>query len=325
MGSNGWTVEAWIRRTTNGVLHRVFTIAGSSGTGVRLQLGATNVATIALSSNNSTEDISGGTSGTATITNDGVYHHIALTYDPVAGRYYYYSDGVVDITVVSTARIHQTLTMFRIGANFGGTDSFPGNIDEFQFSPYCKYPNGTTFTPTTTAATVSGDFFSIPEMKMYSMTSASASVGVNPGMTVVQRVYIGEVVTGTVAVSSAITYALEGVYHSIETTIPDTVGTKTTVAHNIGMSPRQVMFSLRCKVSEAGYIPGDEIIHSGGGGNTTYTYKWATNKTRVSISFTTSSTNSCSAANLTTGADQQLTPGRWRLIIDAEGDGNLCH
>lgn len=247
LGSSGWTIEAWVRRTVNGVVHRLFNVAGSSGLGVRAQLGATNVMTLFLSSNNSTDDITAGSSGTATLTNDGLYHHTAVTFDPIAGKYYYYQDGVVDITIISSARIHQAITQFRIGADFGGGSGWSGNIDEFQFSPYCKYPNGTTFTPSATAATVSGDFFSIPEMKMYSATSASLVAGTNPGMTAVQRVCVGEVITGASTVSSVITYALRGQY----TSLPFAIATNSSYTRNhyIGVIPLDDDSYVRCIIS----------------------------------------------------------------------------
>ena len=210
-----------------------------------------------LSSTGTSYDIAAGTSGTKTTWSTGVWYHAAITYDPVQAKYFSYIDGVLDNTTSSTALIC-AVQGIRIGAETSGAGyGFDGWFDGFRYSPYCRYPNGTTFTPPASAPAVEGDFFSIPKMKMYSITGASTSAGTDPTMTAIQRVYCGEAVTGASSVSSVVNYALRGQTY-VENSA-NTTATRTQRRHTLGCIPLNQKMVLVNLTGENGYSTGDIV------------------------------------------------------------------
>ena len=77
------------------------------------------------------------------------WHHVAVTYDPTAGHYYTYFDGVVVHDVTSAVLVRNDTDYIKINpSEFSGV-SFINYVDEFLVTRGCKYHGGTPFTPST--------------------------------------------------------------------------------------------------------------------------------------------------------------------------------
>jgi len=74
----------------------------------------------------------------------------------------------------------------------------------------------------------------------------------------VQRVFLGECVTGAAAVTSVITYALMGKFIGALSAVPGT-STATIYAHNIGVNLIAMDSRLVCLTADASYLIGDEV------------------------------------------------------------------
>ena len=157
-GGQARTVEAWIKTTGNfipgggGGVQGVLVDWGSSATGARSTF---NV----LWANAIRFEVAGsGLSGTIPV-NDGVWHHVAMVYDPLAtNKISLYVDGALDVsgnipTTVNTA----TTVPIQIGRRVDGVNVFPGTIDEVRIwnvarsqaeiqadkdKEFCTYPAG---------------------------------------------------------------------------------------------------------------------------------------------------------------------------------------
>ncbi|MCK5857436.1 MAG: T9SS type A sorting domain-containing protein [Bacteroidales bacterium] len=130
-GSNARTIEAWIKTTSNSVpgsgggVQHVITDWGTFVTGGRFTF-------CVLWSNAIRIEVGGsGLSGTTTI-NDGVWHHVAVVFDPSAtNKYSLYVDGVLDVAGnITTTTSTGTSVNLQIGKRVDGINSFEGTIDE---------------------------------------------------------------------------------------------------------------------------------------------------------------------------------------------------
>lgn len=273
LGDGSWSVECFVRWNTlpSASSQFVFGLTNASGYGMQLALtdtAGTKKTSLYLSSTGSSWDVANATLGTTTTWATGAWRHLALVYDAVAGKYFVYVNGVLDTTVTSTARI-ASVTRARIGVDGSAANGLNGWVDEFRFSPCCRYPNGTTFTPPTSAFAVEGYFFSIPAMTMYQVTSASATAGTNPGMTAIVACKAGEVTTNGTGVASVVTYALRGRYCGSQTNL--SAGTAYVYNHNIGTKSVIVESELECISADAGYSVGERAINAGDGNSGTGT------------------------------------------------------
>jgi hypothetical protein len=261
--NENWTIEFWTRfnafpATTNAVWVSL-TTAGSLGIFFALNDAAgVRKSTTYLSSDAASQNIASGSLGTSTTWSLNTWYHIALTYDSLQGKFYVYKDGVLDNTITSAEKVHGagTITGLRLGCAADGVVSpLNGWMDEFQYSPYCKYPNGNTFTPATTAAAVGGYFFARNDMKMYEITSPSVTAGVNPGMTQRDVVFVGEADTNGTVVTATRTYAYKGTFS--QKTNPAIASTRYAIQHNIGIPPTKYSYWLETLISSAGFRNGD--------------------------------------------------------------------
>jgi hypothetical protein len=154
-GSSARTVEAWIKTTANciptsGGVQNVIADYGTFTTGARFTF---NI----LWSNAIRIEIGGsGLSGSIAV-NDGLWHHVAVVYDPTAtDEYALYVDGVLDIagnlsTVINTGSAND----FQIGERIDGVNSFDGEIDEVRFFNIAR-------SAADIAADMNAEFCSIP-------------------------------------------------------------------------------------------------------------------------------------------------------------------
>ena len=151
-----FTIEYWINSTDTGTTSsstnsRVMSrgdhpdewfIRADSSSGVeamKLQFGGT-------------DDLNLHTGGTADTWADGTWHHFAVTRDGNTVRLYI--DGTqIDTTTVSGAFDAGDGANLYIGNEDDDSEDFHGYLDEIRISNNCRYPSGTTFTPSTTAFT----------------------------------------------------------------------------------------------------------------------------------------------------------------------------
>jgi hypothetical protein len=317
----GWTIEGYVRYNvlpTAGQHMTLFNF-GQAATlfGVNLHLfnnAGTTKLEVSLSSNGTSHDIANGTVGTSTTWATNTWYHMALVFDPIAGKYFVYKDGVQDISVTSSVNVCQLIKL-RLGRTIDNTlTETNGWIDEVRFSPCVRYPNGTTFTPSVVAFTVGGHFFSIPEMKMYEITSASGSAGVNPTMTNrPARVFVGECQAAVASITSTTSYAYRGRVVTLDAAFPG-LNTKTSYTVNLGLfSIQPGIFYARCYTAEAGYTPGQTgALESHHG---TYSFPMLVQQDSRNVVTTMTSGSSSSLTSKTSGNTSPLTAGNWKTFI----------
>lgn len=99
----------------------------------------------------------------------------------------------------------------------------------------------------------------------------------------VQRVFVGECVTGASAVTSVTSYALSGRYNRI-VSVPN-LNTLTIYNHNIGIDKVSLSMSLKNITAEYGYSVGDEIANviSADSTNNLYSMPLSFNKNNIYI------------------------------------------
>lgn len=273
LGGGGWSMRAWVYMTAlpASATNAAIICAGLSGGGGAAYLTCfNNAGTIRfgyyLSGDGSTFNIANGSQGT-TLPVINTWYFVELTFDALAAVYRLYVNGTQESTVATTTRVCGFQNVM-IGATnvVTPTNFLTGYIDKPEFLPYCQHPGGTTYTspataPDITAAGYSSDYFSIPQMKMFNVTSASGSAGTDPGMTAVNEVYVGEADTSGAAVTAVRNYAYQGKYES--PSITPVLATLTSNNHNLGVIPKDVKTSLICQTTDQGWSPGEEIISEG--------------------------------------------------------------
>lgn len=150
--TGSWTVEFWVRgnaaipafSTQNYCSYRSatqvgFTLGFSSSTGAGQFL---------VSGNGSSGTIAASI-GCSNLNTTGVWDHIAIVRDVVAGHYYVYVNGVLRADQPSASNMFQASDFWiELGAS-NGANTFDGWFDEVAVSDTARYPGGTTFTPPT--------------------------------------------------------------------------------------------------------------------------------------------------------------------------------
>lgn len=274
LGDGSWEIAFWFRINAlpaSGALSVLASFVNAAGFGARVGLANTAGTTklrIYLSGDGSTQSIANGVDGTNSTWALNQWNRVRMVFDALAGTYRLYlslngAAETQDYTLSSTARIC-AITMGLLGADDGGAQAFNGWIGAFRFIRCAT--NTTTETPSTSAPTITDypyHWFSIPEMKMYEVTSASASAGTNPGMTQRNRIFVGEADTGAATVSAVRNYALRGEY--IGTPVAASISA-TTWNHNIGVAPEKFQFALVNKTTESGITPGQRVIPTNSNG-----------------------------------------------------------
>ncbi|SDU15705.1 Concanavalin A-like lectin/glucanases superfamily protein [Verrucomicrobium sp. GAS474] len=265
LGNGGWSLRGWIKSTSFAADNGLFGLNNVSGYGANIFINTSGKLVVGLSSNGSSWDIANITGTTALSVS--TWYFVELTYDPIAGKYFTYINGVADagLTIVSTSKIGAVMVANFGAVNFGGTNKFlSGNGQGFEFLPYCQHPNGITYSvPTSlsliTASGYASDWFDLTTMTMKSILGASISPGTNPTFTQVNRLYVGEATTGTSAVSAVVSYAFQGQYDSGYITPLPGPGTAMSKTHHIGVSQLIPIFKVKCLTSIQGYSVGDVV------------------------------------------------------------------
>lgn len=136
-GSADRTIEAWIRTTANcnpsaGGSQKVIADYGTFINGQRFTFNL-------LWSNAIRLEVGGnGISGTTPV-NDGLWHHVAVTFKGNSNYVNLYTDGVLDGQGVLTVTANTgTVNNLMIGKRVDGVNLFDGDIDEVRFYNYAK-------------------------------------------------------------------------------------------------------------------------------------------------------------------------------------------
>ena len=148
-GTGDFTFECWFRRSAWDTTYlwdfsdgsdRIVGHIRNDGAGSRIIWFGTGWS-------NTTEDVDSGALN--------VWRHLALVRDNGVGRWYL--DGVQQNTLSSWTTNFSGTWSARIGDRYTSSnasfDPWEGYIDEFRVSNTCRYPDGTTFTPSTTEFT----------------------------------------------------------------------------------------------------------------------------------------------------------------------------
>jgi len=267
LGDGSWTLEGKFRSNTlptSGLRQTIFGFTNGTDPATRtvsLRL-FNDVGTITTeffaSSNNTSHDIANNVKGVKTSWAVATTYHFVVAFDALASKYLVYVDGIQDISVSSTLRIAAG-DRFRIGRDVTATpQEWNGAVAGFRFSPACRYPNGTTFTPPNISTfAVEGHFFSIPQMKMLEATGASVAAGTDPTFTQRDRMFIGEADTSGAAVTAVRSYGLLARYVSELFSL--TALTTAVKNHNLGIVPLRMRLLGVCQTTDRGYVSGDTL------------------------------------------------------------------
>lgn len=149
-GAGAWTYEFFAQFTSVAGTHGVAGLKGPSGANATYISNRGNGLgqQYKVSLTGAAADFS--VIGTKTVWATGTWYHMAMTYDPVAGAYYFYVDGVLDGTISTASTMSGSGWTAFLGYDNQGAGALVGYIDEFRMSDTCIYPGGTTFTVTTT-------------------------------------------------------------------------------------------------------------------------------------------------------------------------------
>ncbi|BAK75825.1 tail collar domain-containing protein [Pseudogulbenkiania sp. NH8B] len=331
LGNGGWALRAHVRPTAipgAGGYALICNLGqASSQYGVYLCIfnnGGVTKFTYFLSSNGTSWDISGGTQGTTTPVANTDYF-VELTYDPVAGVYRLNVNGNQEASTASALKVCAGAGLAVGGVYSYATNLWTGYIDEFEFLPYCDHPAGTAYTVPTAAKSIAtpgyaSDWFDLSTFTMKSPSAASTGAGSNPTFTTSNKLYVGEAVTGAAGVSSVVSYAYQGRYHSADTAIPG-VSTRTVFSSNLGVPTdlRRTRVRLRNYTADAGFTPG-MVTTPGVAGSSTYAGGEQTaleDRNTVSV-VTGSQGNGFILFNRTSGAAVACTAANWKMFVDDE-------
>ena len=207
----GWTIRCGFYSTSIGTNQVIFTYSvGASTYGIQFQVVSSKI-TLYLSSTGGSWDMTAALAGTNTLLSN-TWYDVELTYDSISGKYYTYVNGVADsaLTVTSALKICAGANA-TVGASAGSSQYFIGNIQGFEYKPYCSHPAGSSFTPQTALAVIgtssyAADWTSVGEAKTYSINTASTVAGQNPTFTQKTRVYLSQITTAASSISSIVNY-----------------------------------------------------------------------------------------------------------------------
>ena len=298
--SGSWTMEAWIYPTSlpGGVY---WTIIGTHDT-------ANNW--LGFESTNLDMNINNHVTNGGTVTTN-VWHHVALTYDKPAGLYRLYLDGTqVGTLSDSSGSILLNGSTLYIGALANGANSgVTGYIDEVRISNSCRYPNGTSFTPSTVAFTDDQslpDWFDTVNMLMHTYSGGNYN-------STVQRVYVGEALAGASSITSVTPYAYQGQYVSAWTSGLPGTSTQISFNHNIGTNFFTPHLELQVTANDNGYVAGDVINDPGTDSTGPVVFRKGYN----SLSFATGSSGAITATPAGGGAAVALTQADYKYRVTA--------
>lgn len=324
--SGAFALRGWFKTGTLAAMQGLFSAANTSnGYGLWLQLNTSGKLVLSLSSTGSSFDISNQVVGSTTLS-AGTAYFVELTYDPVAGKFFVYVNGIADATLTTTSTLRTSA--FNSGLIVGAIQStslqnfWNGNIQGFEFLPYCQHPAGATYSVPTSLASISAagyasSWWDSTNKVMKTPSVASTVAGANPTFTTSQTLYVGEATAGASSISSVSSYAFQGEYAS-----PWTVGLPSAMVsatHNLGTLEYNVLIEVMNVTADQGWSPGersDELQSSNG----TYgSPRPGIRKNRNSASLAApNAIANWQLGNATTGTTGvTLTPANWAYRITA--------
>lgn len=141
------------------------------------------------------------------------------------------------------------------------------------------------------------------------VTQSGANITTAAGDTCILRATSANVVE--VLCYTPFAYPFLREYISAEQTI--TSGTVTTLAHGLGVMPKQVQVTAICKTAEAGYAVGDEIPMHNDAATSSYNYGVGRNVTNIRCICGAQGIAAINASGVLTA----ITNANWRLIVRA--------
>lgn len=330
LGDGSWETSVWFRiNALPGAATNALLIDATNAGGFGLQAYLNNTAgtvklALSVSSNGTSFDVANGVLGTNTVWTLSQWNKLRVVFDALAGTYraYLSLNGVAetqDISVASSARLCAVASC-TLGANNAGASSFNGWFDAFRFLRCAT--NTSAETPSISAPTIADypyNWFSIPEMKMYEVTTASASAGTNPTTAQRNRIFVGEADTAAATVSAVRNYALRGEYVNTNVTSAHAVTTGYFPTHNLGVPSRfqRISSFVECLTPENSYRTGDVVAdftdgNSGTGAALSGLWRYSTGRNTCTIA-TGAALNVPSAAS--PGTQVAATSGNWRLGV----------
>lgn len=240
VGDGKWLARGWYRFSGINRAHSIINFGKTSGTttniGMHLVIdSADNKLSFNASSNGISWDIAAAAKGTTAFTT-GIDYFIEATFDGFAYRVYV--NGVQEVSIASPLKIC-AFDRLNVGSPTQETTGrLYGYIDEFEFQPYCDHPNGSAYSVPTAAKSIStpgyaSDWFDLSTYTMKSPSVASAAAGSNPTFTTINKLYVGEAITGAAGVSNVISYAYLGKYDSGLFAVA--ANTPYAKSHNLGV------------------------------------------------------------------------------------------
>lgn len=268
LGDGSWQAECWFRLAAlPAVAGRALIFEGCNAAFFGALVLLFNNAGITklelnLSSNGTASDIAAAVVGVNTVWTLNQWNKVRLAFDALSGTYKLYLSlngavETVDISIASAARIC-AITKLYIGTRSDGTLASNAWFDAFRLLPCVT--NTSVEVPAVVAPILTDyliSFFNIPQMKMYDVTAASVISGVNPTLTAVNRLFLGEADTSGIAVTAVRNYAVRGEFYGEQAAL--IVTTAFTFNDNIGTKLKNIQAWIECMTSEFGWKVGDRL------------------------------------------------------------------
>jgi hypothetical protein len=309
-----WTIRFWVYPTSlsaQNTLIAYSTAVNAAGFAIEVTSGIVGTSIVAGTG------MPNGTHAIAT----GTWSLIELGYDGTTYRQWV--NGVLDTTLTSSVLPNGgTLGYWFVGSGYVPGQAqygLNGYIDEIEVLPYCLHPNNTGYVAPTAASNIqtagyAADWFNTATMTWCTL-SASTSAGVGPGYTPsgVNKVYVGECVAGTSAITSVTSYALRAQH--LAPWVAGLPGTSTvfSVSDNLGTHLKEVKVEVKCLGAELGYSVGDIVEPYTQGSSLTIPF--TPRKLRNTTSATTGNTTSWLVGNATTGIPSSTVAANWAYRI----------
>lgn len=227
-------------------------------------------------------------------------------------------NGTFSVTVTDST--HFTYTMSGTpGSNASGTITYSvtGTIikEKGNNTPIIVYGANTVSEGYVAPAGNNGDYFlNIGVRPMQATKKASGS------WTNQQFVKLGEFTKTSGTMATPISYAFNGKFISMETTI--TANSTALVSHNLGLTPRSIQALIVCKTPELNFAVNDVVDVSNifawmvsSGANNTPVFA---DKLNIGIRVSNNAVYTFYLYNKTTSAGSYITASNWRLLFIAE-------
>lgn len=230
----------------------------NTGIGIMLEFNPSNQLVFSLFSGGTQYSVTG-----PTVTDTTSFHHIEACRSQDGKMWLFYDGAVYGPTDVSAVAINSLPSTSANPLRFGRLGAYAGYylnglIDDLRIAPYCRHT--ASFTAPVVAGNIaapgeSSDWFDLSTWTMKSVSAASTAAGSSPTFSSVNRLYVGEAMTGLSSVSSVVGYAYMGraIVRGNPTWATSSV---TNMNHNVG-APVKVSMRAECLSYNNGWSSGD--------------------------------------------------------------------